>query len=61
MVAVDIPVGQFYAGACPAPTLQHRNKSVVLHVWRNVRCLDPGLEDGGVGGVAYRIRSEKTA
>jgi len=25
----------------------------------NVRCLDPGLEDGGVGGVVYRIRMEK--
>lgn len=29
-------------------------------VFRNVRCLDPGLEDGGVGGVVYRIHSEKT-
>ena len=29
-------------------------------VWRNVRCLDPGLEDGGVGGVVYRIRLERT-
>ena len=28
-------------------------------VWRNVRCLDPGLEDGGVGGVVYRIHAEK--
>lgn len=28
-------------------------------VFRNVRCLDPGLEDGGVGGVVYRIRVEK--
>ena len=28
-------------------------------VFRNVRCLDPGLEDGGVGGVVYRIRTEK--
>jgi len=28
-------------------------------VFRNVRCLDPGLEDGGVGGVVYRIRLEK--
>ncbi len=28
-------------------------------VFRNVRCLDPGLEDGGVGGVVYRIRMEK--
>lgn len=27
-------------------------------VWRNVRCLDPGLEDGGVGGVVYRIHAE---
>lgn len=30
-------------------------------VWRNVRCLDPGLEDGGVGGVVYNIHSEKIA
>ena len=30
-------------------------------VWRNVRCLDPGLEDGGVGGVVYRIHAEKMA
>ena len=30
-------------------------------VWRNVRCLDPGLEDGGVGGVVYNIRMEKMA
>ena len=28
-------------------------------VFRNVRCLDPGLEDGGVGGVVYRIHMEK--
>ena len=28
-------------------------------VWRNVRCLDPGLQDGGVGGVVYQIRLEK--
>lgn len=28
-------------------------------VWRSVRCLDPGLEDGGIGGVVYRIRVEK--
>jgi hypothetical protein len=28
-------------------------------VFRNVRCLDPGSEDGGVGGVVYRIRMEK--
>ncbi|MBI4596726.1 MAG: hypothetical protein HY730_10205 [Candidatus Tectomicrobia bacterium] len=28
-------------------------------VWRNVRCLDPGLGDGGVGGVVYKIRLEK--
>ena len=27
----------------------------------NVRCLDPGLEDGGVGGVVYQIRGEKMA
>ena len=26
--------------------------------FRNVRCLDPGLDDGGVGGVVYRIRVE---
>ena len=30
-------------------------------IWRNVRCLDPGLEDGGVGSVVYRIRMEKMA
>ena len=30
-------------------------------VWRNTRCLDPGLEDGGVGGVVYTIHSEKIA
>jgi len=30
-------------------------------VWRNVRCLDPGLEDGGVGGVVYTIHAEKIA
>lgn len=30
-------------------------------VFRNVRCLDPGLEDGGVGSVVYRIRMEKMA
>ena len=30
-------------------------------VWRNVRCLDPGFEDGGVGGVVYNIRTEKMA
>jgi len=30
-------------------------------VFRNVRCLDPGLEDGGVGGVVYRIHAEKMA
>jgi hypothetical protein len=28
-------------------------------IWRNVRCLDPGFEDGGVGGVVYSIRMEK--
>jgi len=28
-------------------------------VFRSARCLDPGLEDGGVGGVIYRIRAEK--
>lgn len=28
-------------------------------VFRNVRCLDPGLENGGIGGVVYRIHSEK--
>lgn len=27
-------------------------------VFRNVRCLDPGLEDGGFGGVVYQIRIE---
>jgi hypothetical protein len=29
-------------------------------VFRNIRCLDPGLEDGGVGGVVYRLRMEKS-
>ena len=28
-------------------------------VFRNVRCMDPGIEDGGVGGVVYRIYTEK--
>jgi hypothetical protein len=28
-------------------------------VWRNIRCLDPGLEDGGTGGVVYNIQMEK--
>lgn len=27
--------------------------------FRNVRCLDPGFADGGVGGVVYRIHMEK--
>jgi hypothetical protein len=27
-------------------------------VWRHIRCLDPGLEDGGLGGVVYRLRFE---
>jgi len=27
-------------------------------VWRHIRCLDPGLEDGGVGGVIYNLRME---
>lgn len=30
-------------------------------VFRNVRCLDPGREDGGVGAVVYRLRAEKRA
>jgi hypothetical protein len=30
-------------------------------VFRSVRCLDPGLQDGGIGGVVYRIHAEKTA
>ncbi len=30
-------------------------------VWRNVRCLDPGLADGGIGGVVYRLHAEKMA
>ncbi len=28
-------------------------------VFRNIRCLDPGFEDGGVGGVIYQIHFEK--
>ena len=27
-------------------------------VWRHIRCLDPGLEDGGLGGVVYKLRFE---
>jgi hypothetical protein len=27
-------------------------------IWRNIRCLDPGLENGGLGGVVYSIRLE---
>jgi hypothetical protein len=27
-------------------------------VFRNARCLDPGFEDGGIGGVIYQIRFE---
>ena len=27
-------------------------------VWRHVRCLDPGLEDGGLGGVVYKLYYE---
>ena len=30
-------------------------------VWRNARCLDPGLEDGGVGGIVYYIHAEQIA
>jgi len=30
-------------------------------VWRNVRCLDPGLDDGGVGGAVYTIHAEPIA
>lgn len=28
-------------------------------VYRTVRCLDPGEDVGGVGGVVYRLRTEK--
>lgn len=28
-------------------------------VWRYVRCLDPGMEDGGLGGVVYKIHMEE--
>jgi hypothetical protein len=28
-------------------------------VFRNIRCMDPGFEDGGVGGVVYRVYAEK--
>jgi uncharacterized repeat protein (TIGR04076 family) len=28
-------------------------------VFRNVRCLDPGIENGGVGGVVFNIRQEE--
>ena len=27
-------------------------------IWRHIRCLDPGLEDGGLGGVVYKLRFE---
>ena len=27
-------------------------------VWRYIRCLDTGLEDGGLGGVVYHLRFE---
>jgi len=27
-------------------------------VWRNIRCLDPGMDAGGVGGVVYNVRFE---
>jgi hypothetical protein len=27
-------------------------------IFRHVRCLDPGLEDGGIGGVVYRLNLE---
>ncbi len=30
-------------------------------IFQNVRCLDPGLEDGGVGCVIYRIKTEPQA
>ena len=30
-------------------------------IWNSVRCLDPGLEDGGTGGVVYRIRLEENS
>lgn len=30
-------------------------------VWRHIRCLDPGLDDGGLGGVVYRISLRSTA
>jgi hypothetical protein len=28
-------------------------------VFRNVRCLDPGKDGGGIGGVVYQLRIEK--
>jgi hypothetical protein len=30
-------------------------------VWRFIRCLDPGLDDGGLGGVVYKISLQPTA
>ena len=27
-------------------------------VWRHIRCLDPGIENGGLGGVVYKIYME---
>ena len=42
-----------------AEWLESGKKELPEIVFRNVRCLDPGLEDGGVGGVVYRIHAEK--
>ena len=30
-------------------------------VWRHIRCLDPGLDDGGLGGVVYKISIQPIA
>jgi hypothetical protein len=30
-------------------------------VWRHIRCLDPGLDDGGLGGVVYKVSIQPKA
>lgn len=37
----------------------HNGKTdLPIIIWRNIRCMDPGFEDGGVGGVVYTLRQE---
>ncbi len=37
------------------------NEELPEIVWRNIRCLDPGLDDGGLGGVVYKISLQQMA